>query len=397
MPKSCAFLKQLLVKDAEDFVVVEVLGDDGAFQCGKAVARSTSRVLVDFRCAGRRLEWVPLDQVFLSRVDFYTSKAPLTTFYGNQGCNDPVEVPMQHSPTEPWKWYPATALVYDWCYRQFGWVTIHYLSGDVNTVVPYDRIRLHAPRVSLADGAQEKLERGQLEEMLQFYSKSVLRLLEDENSSTTPINSRKRRRGHEFLTRPKRWKGELCCSGSSASPVQKKPSALDVYDALQCLPAKILTETFQYLCTVAQGRLRAVCAAWNDLLTSAAVKSLLHIRFPSESNSNRPRSSSPDNVYIPVAGLHHCWSNRSVAIVGSPVADIRQATRLKCLPWCDGLFLRQIMQGGAEKFPSHLIVKDISCVHYLDTFEDYITTIHTVFDSLARICRTLTVKNRKEP
>ncbi|XP_055340236.1 uncharacterized protein LOC129589485 [Paramacrobiotus metropolitanus] len=383
-------------------VVVEVRGGDGVSQCGKVVAASSSGLIGDFRCTDRRNEWMPLDQasMYWDPVSAYSYSGPMgSRFYSDQGIADPVEVLMQRSSNEPWKWHPGSVLVYDRQHGQFARVAIHLPGKDIRTVVPRNRIRRRAHMISLDYGLLHLMElRGMggshAAENHLFYNKSVLRPVAAANASTTPTSGKQQEPADGCLATQKWWKVFLACGGSSASPALMAALPAPVFDAgraFRVLPLEILTETLYSLPTVDQCRVRAVCVVWNRLLTAAAARNLLHIQFPSKSDC----SSSAGRVYIAVACAHRCWSTRTVAVVGSPVqGGFEEKLRLNYLPLCDGRFLLMLIQGAVERFPEDLVIKDINCMYVLeDNAVDYIITLHRVFDKLAAICHTLTVKN----
>ncbi|XP_055340234.1 uncharacterized protein LOC129589482 [Paramacrobiotus metropolitanus] len=397
MPMSSGQLEPSMATNPEDIaVVVEVRGGDRAKQCGKVVAVSSSGLRVDFRCTGRRNEWVPLDQAlfYWANISAYSySGRRRSRFYGDQGIADPVEVLMQRSPSEPWTWQPAGVLVYDRQHGQFAWVAIFLPGGFIRTVVPRNRIRRPASMVSLANGLLETMEARRMEnfslENHLFYNKSVLRPVE----SAAPTSGKQQERQNGYRAKEKWWTAFLPCGGRSPSParvVVVPAPVLNEDSVIRFLTVEILTEILQSLPTVDQCRLWTVCSGWNRVLTSAALRNLLHIQFPSTSDEIRPGS-----VYIAVACAHRCWSTRTVAIVGSPVRDdCKEKLRLNHLPLCDGLFLRALINGAVEKFPQDLVLKDINCEYILkDNDVDYIITLHRVFDQLAAVCHTLTVKN----
>ncbi|XP_055340222.1 uncharacterized protein LOC129589469 [Paramacrobiotus metropolitanus] len=378
-------------------VVVEVRGRDGIFQCGKVVAASSSGLLVDFRCTDRRNEWVPLDQasMYWDPVSAYSyPRWTRSRFYADQVIMDSVEVLMQHSPAEPWKWHPATILVYDRQHNQFAWVKFHLSGRDVKAVVPRDRIRRCGLKVLMTYGLLELVEERKMEtfnlENRLFYNKTVLSPLAAAKASTTPKSVKQHGPEDGCRVAETWWKGLLACCGRSTSPALKIVPPAPVLDegrAFRVLPVEIITETLYSLPTVDQCRLRTVCTGWNRLLTAAAVRNLLHIHFPSKSEC----SSSAGSVYIAVACAHRCWSSGVVGIVGSPARDnCNEKLSINYLPLCDGLFLRALM----NNYPKDLVLKDINCMYIPDDrAKDYIVTFHRVFDSLAAVGDKLTVKN----
>ncbi|XP_055340223.1 uncharacterized protein LOC129589470 [Paramacrobiotus metropolitanus] len=310
-------------------------------------------------------------------------------FYGDPEIANPVEVLMQRSPSEPWTWQPATLLVHDRQYGQFGLAVIYLSSGDVRSIVRLDRIRHPNVMAPWSWKLHEIPESGYVKDNLQFYNESVLRPLAAETTSACSTKDKKPRPAGDYLATKKWWKVFLACCGRSTSPAPKSMVPAPGR-AFRLLPMEILTETLQCLPTVDQCRLRAVCTVWNRLLKSTAVQSLLHIEFPSKSDLDGPCS-----VYIAVACAHRCWSNRVVAVKGSPVqGDSQEKLRLNELPLCDGRFLHTLIEGAVEKFPHDLVLQNINCQYVLeDTAVDYILTLQRVFDQLAAVCHTLTVKN----
>ncbi|XP_055351073.1 uncharacterized protein LOC129597518 [Paramacrobiotus metropolitanus] len=172
-------------------------------------------------------------------------------------------------------------------------------------------------------------------------------------------------------------------------------------DVVRFLPVEILRETFLHLNTVDQWRMREVCPGWNRILASAAKpnKRLLHIQFPLDPSRSfllRRRSSSEGKVFIAAACAARCRRTCLVAIVGFPVPDDAE-DRNYYLPLCDELtqiLPREPMHGGAEKkLWENLVLKDAICGTPNNDDEDYIARLHRSFDSLAAMCRTMTVTN----
>ncbi|XP_055352915.1 uncharacterized protein LOC129598859 isoform X2 [Paramacrobiotus metropolitanus] len=375
------FAKRQKVKDV---VVVEVRGGDGVLQCGTVAEGGGTEggVFVDFRCTGRRNEWVPLDEVFLSRDDRAVPKlCPISS--NNNGIQDSVEVLMQHNPSEPWKWQPATAL-YDWIFWHFGMVVIPLPGGEIRSIIPKDRIR--SPSAGKLRGLEEEVELDFVRRMMRFYSKSVLRPLEAENGKAT-TKGQKRRRCNESVAIVKRLRTARSRSGSLSS-LHELVGPED--DGLRFLPVEILMETFQFLHSIDQGRLLAVCSGWYGILTSVLVKRLLQIHFPSKVDFSRARSHSTGSACVADTNAQSCWSNRSAVIVG---VSVNGALALEDWPICDGFLLREILQLGNKEVLENLVLKNITCWFQPSHTEDYIPALFNVFNSLAMMCRTLSVMN----
>ncbi|XP_055340306.1 uncharacterized protein LOC129589537 [Paramacrobiotus metropolitanus] len=214
----------------------------------------------------------------------------------------------------------------------------------------------------------------------------------EESDGSTPKGV-KRRREDLFATTDKRQKSEPgTISPSTSSVPEALPPFLHDVDAVRFLPVEIMTEVFQYLHVVDRCRVRAVCAGWNAIQQSAAASSLQQIQFHCKGDFSRALSASIGCARAVDVPAQRCWSRRTVAVVGQNAK--RSAQRW---PLCGARFLREIMQGGAEeKKLENLALKDISCrflAGHSFPAPDYIAALHKGFDTLAAVCRTLTVKN----
>ncbi|XP_055347912.1 uncharacterized protein LOC129595032 [Paramacrobiotus metropolitanus] len=384
-----------IAKETLSCTVIEVLGENGALECGIVKATSASEVLVDFRCAARPAKWIPYNRALLSRVNLYDSQKTVAPIFGDHEIEDPVEVLIQRSPSEPWTWQPATVVIYDWFTGQYGFVTIYLPDGEVKAIVPQNWIRCPSKTGSLNSGLLGFPDLCYTQEMTQFYSITLLQPRPADSKGAIVTNGKKRQGENTFPAAEKRPKPDV--DGKVVSPVltalslPSDPDSPGTSAFLKQSPAEILNEIFQCLPTLDQCRLRVVCAGWNDILATATVKCLLHIRYDSYFAFQNTRSR---NVYLAVACAHRHWSNYAVAIVGVPQKEAwRTVPSLHYWPLCDGHFLRKIMEGAAEKFPRNLVVKDVHVGHWADAGEDYIAILHRLFDSLAAVCDTLTVKN----
>ncbi|XP_055330328.1 uncharacterized protein LOC129582745 [Paramacrobiotus metropolitanus] len=343
-------------------LIVEVRGEDEVLQCGQALAAIDGGLAVDFRCIYRPTEPVALAIVRVARTQEYF--VPRTRTDGapyEQGLSEPVEVLMQDcsSLLEPWMWQPAEVVVYDWAHRQFAIVTVRTRDSNgnwtaVKTVVRQDRIR--RPSTSTEAAA--------------LFPHEFLNMVSEQCGET--INEYYRPTVYRPL----------------ASEIQPLPPS-EVDGDVGLLPCNVVAEIMQNLPTVDQCRLRAVRAGWNYILTSAEVTQLLHINFPTD------RAPTPGGIYMAVACAQRCWSNRTVAMVGLPLPAHHEAVKLRNLSLIDAHILTAVMQGRSENFPQHLLLQDIHVQHTPQRVqeEDYINSLRDVFNSLAAICHTLTVKN----
>ncbi|XP_055355129.1 uncharacterized protein LOC129600617 isoform X2 [Paramacrobiotus metropolitanus] len=224
---------------------------------------------------------------------------------------------------------------------------------------------LTSPAPETAAPGHGGLQLQSAEKALESDGESVCQLVKTENGSATATH-----------------REERGCEALLPAP------ARDDDGALRFLPVENLTETFQYVPTVAQCHLRAVCAGWNGILTSTSAKRLLYIQSPAEMRFEK--CSSFDCAGTADVSARSCWSNRAVGVVGG----LNYGAKMRLELFAGDVRLHLATQGRTEKeLLGNLVLKDVDCCFFPFRFADFISLLRDVFNSLAAMCHSLTVKN----
>ncbi|XP_055340249.1 uncharacterized protein LOC129589497 [Paramacrobiotus metropolitanus] len=342
---------------------VDVLGDDGMMRYGRVVDVSDDGLFIDMLCPNRRREPVPYHSVFrpnkMSKCDLKRERNSSLTVLS-------VEILLPQTPSGPWIWLPgeSDSFLLENAAHQHTGAVVHWRSmgngKSCTDFLPIERIRLPVEEALKQrrmmrnkrcaddeDAAQSDHIRSgtfvkrteQLDDefrsvsakdvaalikrldLLQlsfscdyensddrdnpFYHVDVVDLVDGQLGYLSEVGAAER----------SQW-GRKLLRAMMVSNAHGKLSELAAIVAEEmALPVELWLDVFSYLDTVTQTQLRAVCAAWNALMESPALRCRIIVGDESWDCIKREY-----RVFLSLAAVYKCLRRETQHIV----VDIRR-------------------------------------------------------------------------
>ncbi|XP_055356554.1 uncharacterized protein LOC129601709 [Paramacrobiotus metropolitanus] len=288
---------------------VDVLGEDGLFRYGRVVDVADHGPFIDFFCPGRRREFIPFEGVFLNDDGRYMDKKDRART--NPPPELPAEVLVRDCASGAWTWFPAQLVMreVDIAHSIYAVAVIQHGNPEKCAVlVPMSRIRWKKEGSAL-----QTLVDAEVGNLPKYVAKGtfVKRALQLPESCPIHLLTAALKQQKSGMNYQHWYAAQAGCVDIADGcvvyiqrrcAVEMQPDSVHLTKELEnlskfhsalidtvsqiseplvqisavkevaFLPTELWTEVFSHLDTIAQTKLRPVCATWNSLLDSALLK-----------------------------------------------------------------------------------------------------------------------------